>query len=296
LATQLFESKTGRINCQLLANNNTKAKTKLIEFKALSGPHIDDNPCIVDEDDNIVDVVRNQGKWQYFDRHTGWSDVAIEEISHYKLRHEWLFGVICRELDIQTSRVQEVIKDFLWLLGDAVLGGKKSPIFITKCNHDNKVLEQIYQGLQQRHGLPQGIILSTSTTQLPVGVSLPGDHKLLLISDCLTYSSNNFHLDRNMLASQVGGIVKKDGFSSGFKSACFNGNNYKFTPLESSVLEYLFKAGNHVHKDEVMAYVTDSKMDIKRLFKNADSKGVRHTILHYDNKGFYWLDDLACMK
>ena len=26
LATQLFESKTGRINCQLLANNNTKAK------------------------------------------------------------------------------------------------------------------------------------------------------------------------------------------------------------------------------------------------------------------------------
>ena len=82
----------------------------------------------------------------------------------------------------------------------------------------------------------------------------------------------------------------KDGFTTGYRSARFNGEYFRFTKQEADVLEYLYKAGKPVHKDEIMVEVTESSTELKTLFRNPDSKNIRQNILQYDNKGYYWLN------
>ncbi len=75
-----------------------------------------------------------------------------------------------------------------------------------------------------------------------------------------------------------------------YRSACFNGEYFRFTKQEADVLEYLHKAGKPVHKDEIMVEVTGSSTELRTLFRSPDSQNIRNNILQHDTKGYYWLN------
>ena len=114
-------------------------------------------------------------------------------------------------------------------------------------------------------------------------------NKIIPIKHCLAANKKNFNIDKNVLKSAIL-KTSKDGFTTGYRSACFNGEYFRFTKQEADVLEYLYKAGKPVHKDEIMVEVTESSTELKTLFRNPDSKNIRQNILQHDKKGYYWLN------
>ena len=100
---------------------------------------------------------------------------------------------------------------------------------------------------------------------------------------------SDFFIDKNALKSAIL-KTKKDGFTTGYRSACFNGEYFRFTKQQADVLECLHKAGRPVHKDEIMVEVTESSTELRTLFRSSDSKNIRNNILQHDSKGYYWLN------
>src|SRR5690606_24207191 len=143
--------------------------------------------------------------------------------------------------------------------------------------------------LSSRRSTFEGVIL-TSWSDVPSYCSSKiAGNKLIPIRYSLTANKKDFSLDRNVLKSAILKTAK-DGFTTVYRSACFNGEYFRLTKQEADVLEYLYTAGKPVHKDESMVEVTESSTELKTLFRSPDSKNIRNNVLQLDKKGYYWLN------
>jgi hypothetical protein len=61
-------------------------------------------------------------------------------------------------------------------------------------------------------------------------------NKIVSLKNCLSISKKDFHIDKGVLKSVVF-KTSKDGFTTGYRSACFNGEYFRFTKQEADVLE-----------------------------------------------------------
>jgi hypothetical protein len=152
----------------------------------------DDDECVeLEWDDSIKRHV-------YYDRFSGnWWPAPIDDITNYKLNFTSLLQQIGHALNIENDPVM-LVDHLLWDLGDYQIGSRKIPILFARRIHCSETLSVAYPALTNRVGRSEGIIL-TSTKQPLKYISLPGNHQVLPLTDCIKMDSEFFQLDTDII-------------------------------------------------------------------------------------------------
>lgn len=246
------------------------------------------NYCTNDEGESEELCFRNNDPG-YLDKNSHFVPVPFENFTKYNLKLDWIVKNISNDFGVSfNGDCEEILPNFLWNIGFVNID-IEIPIFFARKIVKEDIFDKINKVLGGRRSSSEGIIL-TSCSDIPSYFSSNiAGNKVIPLKNCLTANKKDFNIDKISLKSA---IVKtsKDGFTTGYRSACFHGEFFKFTKQEADVLEYLHKLEKPVHKDEIMVEVTESSTELKTLFRNADSKNIRQNILQHDKKGYYWLN------
>jgi len=238
---------------------------------------------------NIEDLYFKNNEPGYFDKNNNFVPVSFENLTKYNLKLDWIVRNISNDFGASFDNdCEEILPNLLWNIGFVNID-LEIPIFFARKIKKEEIFDKINKVLNSRRSSFEGIIL-TSCSDIPSYFSSKiAGNKIIPIKHCLAANKKNFNIDKNVLKSAIL-KTSKDGFTTGYRSACFNGEYFRFTKQEADVLEYLYKAGKPVHKDEIMVEVTESSTELKTLFRNPDSKNIRQNILQHDKKGYYWLN------
>lgn len=249
---------------------------------------IDSLDYCVNKDGEVEDLLFKNNKPGYFDQNNNFISVSFENFTKYNLKLDWIVKNISNNFGIPDKDCEEILPNLLWSIGIANLD-IEVPVFFARKLRQEEIFDKIKKVLVKRKSLFQGLIL-TSCSDIPSYFhSKIAGNKIICLKNCLSVNKKDFHIDKGVLKTAVF-KTSKDGFTTGYRSACFNGEYFKFTKQEADVLEFLHKAGKPVHKDEIMVEVTESSTELKTLFRSPDSRNIRQNILQYDNKGYYWLN------
>ncbi len=224
----------------------------------------------------------------YFDQNNNFIPVSFENFTKYNLKLDWIVRNISNDFGMSDKDCEEILPNLLWGIGIANLD-IEVPVFFARKLRQEEIFDKIKKVLVKRKSTFQGLIL-TSCSDIPSYFhSKIAGNKIIPIKNCLSVTKKDFHIDKGVLKTAVL-KTSKDGFTTGYRSACFNGEYFRFTKQEADVLEYLHKAGKPVHKDEIMVEVTGSSTELRTLFRSPDSQNIRNNILQHDTKGYYWLN------
>ena len=219
---------------------------------------------------------------------------AIYQVTdnHYQANIKWLFEIIREELEISKRYpIEEVMPEYFWKIG---LLNNKTPIFFARKLSEQSVFENLHTLLDRSHERQKGIII-TSSKDFSFAYTLPRMHIIIPINKCMLYSnSDKFSINRNIFKYPRISHNTEECFSNGFRSMSINGECFTFTQTEAEVLEYIhfngYKKGMKLHKDEIMANISESNIELRHLFRGKESLRFREMILNHDANGFYWLD------
>ena len=241
----------------------------------------------VNKDGDAEDLCFKDNQPGYFDQNDKFVPVSFENFTKYNLKLDWMVKSISNVLGINKD-YEEILPNLLWRVGFANLD-VEVPIFFARKIKEEEIFDKINKALKKRRSDFEGAIL-TSHSNIPSYFSSKiAGNKIISLRNCLSADRSDFYIDKNALKSAIL-KTKKDGFTTGYRSACFNGEYFRFTKQEADVLECLHKAGKPVHKDEIMVEITESSTELRTLFRSSDSKNIRNNILQHDSKGYYWLN------
>ena len=241
----------------------------------------------VNKNGDAEDLCFRNNQPGYFDQNNKFIPVSFETFTKYNLKLDWIVKSIGNILGINKGH-EEILPNLLWQIGFVNLD-VEVPIFFARKIKEEEIFDKVHKVLKRRKSELDGIIL-TSRSNLPSYFSSKvAGNKIISLENCLSANKKDLHIDKSILKSAVL-KTSKDGFTTGYRSACFNGEYFRFTKQEADVLEHLHKAGKPVHKDEIMVEVTESSTELKTLFRSPDSKNIRQNILQHDSKGYYWLN------
>lgn len=241
----------------------------------------------VNKNGDAEDLCFRNNQPGYFDQNNKFIPVSFETFTKYNLKLDWIVKSIGNILGINKGH-EEILPNLLWQIGFVNLD-VEVPIFFARKIKEEEIFDKVHKVLKRRKSELDGIIL-TSRSNLPSYFSSKvAGNKIISLENCLSANRKDLHIDKSILKSAVL-KTSKDGFTTGYRSACFNGEYFRFTKQEADVLEHLHKAGKPVHKDEIMVEVTESSTELKTLFRNPDSRNIRQNILQHDSKGYYWLN------
>jgi hypothetical protein len=228
--------------------------------------------------------------YRHFCPEAGWVKVESEDLKQYLLDVSWLLRQIARAMKIRSDvEPRCLVDDVLWDLGDAWIRKRNiAVLFGRRLNHGDN-LDRAIDALTNRIGRPPGILLST-TERLSRHVRLPGRHHFLPLRDCLVVGASELEIDWEIIKGVTGGAVRREGFSTGYRTAFIDGVEYKFSKKQAAVVEALDNAGGPVHKDELLAAADTDQTELIQVFR---SKGKRHpawgVLILHDNQGNYFL-------
>lgn len=299
LACQISEQGNPAITYDAIDKNN-KAMQNLIKLKAFI---VGKKYWMKDEDNEYVDIIyknsglgnKNSKKAGYLDKKGKFIEVSYNDLYSYKLDFNWLIKTITNELELFKYSPEMLVGNLLWRIG--TIKAKSSveiPVFFARGLSHNNSLNNIYKTLWDHKGLSKGIILTTSYS-MPIGYNFPGNHQLISLRNCLIHDSNNFHIDKNIIKSAIGTNLtperQKEGFSSGYRSGYFKGEEFTFTKKQAAIIEALDKHGGVMSKYELLAEADSEQYDVYRIFRVRNKKHPAwNVIIKNDGKGNYWLD------
>ncbi len=268
-----------------IATHFADEMTNLVSNGAFATDSLD---YCLNKNGDVEELCFRNNKPGYFDQNNNFIPVSFENFTKYNLKLDWIVRNIGNDFGIPEKDCEEILPNLLWGIGVANFD-IEVPVFFARKLRQEEIFDKIKKVLVKRKSTFQGLIL-TSCSDLPSYFhSKIAGNKIISIKNCLSVTKKDFHIDKGVLKTAAL-KTSKDGFTIGYRSACFNGEYFRFTKQEADVLEYLHKAGKPVHKDEIMAEVTESSTELKTLFRTPDSKNIRQNILQYDNKGYYWLN------
>ncbi len=268
-----------------IANHFADEMTNLVAHGAFTTDSLD---YCINKNGDAENLCFRNNQPGYFDQNNKFVPVSFENFTKYNLRLDWIVRNIGNDFGISDKDCEEILPNLLWGIGVANLD-IEVPVFFARKIRQEEIFDKIKKVLIKRKSTFQGLIL-TSCNDIPSYFnSKIAGNKIISLKNCLSVNKKNFHIDKGALKSAVF-KTSKDGFTIGYRSACFNGEYFRFTKQEADVLEYLHKARKPVHKDEIMVEVTESSTELKTLFRSPDSKNIRHNILQNDKKGYYWLN------
>ena len=136
----------------------------------------------------------------------GWVHVDEHARRRYRLDFPWLLRVIAQQLRVPVAtRPASLVPDQLWDLGEAWLGRRKATVLFARRLGQIDGLDLVCDALTRRVGRPPGILL-TSTRQMPRHVAIPGQHRVLHLTECMRGDVPGFAIDTDVISGVLSGI------------------------------------------------------------------------------------------
>ena len=248
---------------------------------------------VVEGDTDVtLDVVRQDGKNMYFSPLDGWVGVLEEDIALYKIDFEWLIGQIMQALEIPPRySVKPIMDDNVWGLGRHRIERQCIAIIIVRNAVQPDVFSALCDYLADNHKARNPALVLSLDRRLPARLQLPAQNVLVRLEEALVIESDYLEINTHMLAGKLGGQISQDGFSGGYRHLVLDGREYKFTPKQAEVIEYLHQAGGPRNQHEILAGVNSKQDRLTQVFRGG---GKRHaawgTVIMKDDRGNYWLD------
>jgi hypothetical protein len=136
----------------------------------------------------------------------GWVQAAENTRRRYRLEFPWLLRAIAQQLEIPVAtRPASLVPDLLWDLGDVWSGRRKASVLFARRLGQIEGLDLVCDALTRRVGRPPGILL-TSTRQMSRHVMIPGQHRVLHLTECMRGDSAGFAIDTDVIGGVLSGI------------------------------------------------------------------------------------------
>ncbi len=290
LLNQIIASPIAAITVQNLIQHFGSEGRELIELGALvPTAHCKYIESMSDHEGRLVEITRCDDGFAYFSLIAGWVPVLYQDILLYKTSNEWLISTIKSSLGISETASKQ-IEEHIWALGDAWLKYMRVPIILASNLRQQIVYETLNRYLLERHSKRPALVLALDL-KLPPYLSLPKQNKLIIIQDAMLFNRKEFALDILFLSEKMGANIMQHGFSNGYRNLSANGEVYKLSNQQASILEVLDKACCLMHKYEIMASSESTQNELEWVFrKNGKYHPAWGEVIKYDSKGNYWLE------
>ena len=289
---RIIDSPTSSINGQNLAEYFSASGRNLIDMGALKeiAPR-NDTESMSDHDGKSVEVVRHDGKNCYFSPTAGWVEVPADELHLYSFCSDWLISCFKGALGIaEHVEAQTISENVAWSLGSAWLKHTKHQIILATQLRKVHVFDAVRAYLTEHHMRTPALLIALDH-QLPPHVSLPSQNRCVTLTDALNRNDEMFSLNIGYLAEVVGASIQQQGFSSGYRAAYINGQEYTFSKTQAEAIEVMDKAGKPMHQSEILAETSSSQERLIYVFR---TKGKAHpawdVVIVGDGSGNYRLE------
>lgn len=273
---RLLMERFGKTGAALLKKNGLAAAENL---KYLSVPQGDD-----EIDAEIVFLgEKKSGYWG----ESGWIAVDPDDLRQYALDLPWLLRWVAGGFGI-SKRVapRELLSGHIWSVGDATFGKSAVPVFFARHLRTDETVNTLLQEIKSAHRGKKIIVLTPAANDC----ARVTEHATLIPLPDIVEQTEYFKINMARAQALLGGATATDGFNDGYRTARFNGVEYKFTKTQAAIIEELHGAGKPMHKTEFMPRHS-SQDDPRGVFR---PKGKKHpawdTIIKFDSQGNYWLD------
>lgn len=136
----------------------------------------------------------------------GWVHADEHARRRYRLEFPWLLRVIAQQLKVPVAtRPASLVPDQLWDLGEAWLGRRKATVLLARRLGQINGLDLVCDALTRRVGRAPGILL-TSTRQMPRHVTIPGQHRVLHLTECMRGDVPGLAIDTDVISGVLSGI------------------------------------------------------------------------------------------
>ena len=218
-----------------IATHFADEMTNLVSNGAFATDSLD---YCVNKNGEAEDLCFRNNQPGYFDQNDKFVPVSFENFTKYNLKLDWMVKSISNVLGINKD-FEEILPNLLWRVGFANLD-VEVPIFFARKIKDEETFDKVSKALKRRRSDFEGAIL-TSRSNIPSYFSSKiAGNKIISLRNCLSADRKDFYIDKNVLKSAIL-KTKKDGFTTGYRSACFNGDLHL---QQSSALKPCRKSGN----------------------------------------------------
>ena len=289
---RIIDSPTSTISAVNLTEHFGASGASLLEAGALiQAEGRSDTESMTDHDGKSVEVIRHDGKNQYFSPTAGWVEVPSDELLLYRFCATWLITCFKGAFGIAEHVEPRVIAEgSAWSLGDAWLKHSKHPIIIVTKLRRESVFSAVCSYLEQHHNKRPALLI-TLDHHLPSHISLPAQNRLVTLSDAINVNDEVFSLNADLLAEKMGASVQQQGFSNGYRAAYINGQAYSFSKTQAEAIEVMDKAGKPMHQSEILADTSSSQERLIGVFrKNGKAHPAWDVIILGDGSGNYRLE------
>ncbi|MFM7467985.1 MAG: hypothetical protein ACKO37_00570 [Vampirovibrionales bacterium] len=289
---RIVDSPTSSINGQNLTEYFGAIGRSLINMGALKAiAHRSDTESMCDHDGKSVEVVRHDGKNCYFSPTAGWVEVPTEALHLYSFCPNWLISNFKAALGIADHvEARAISENDAWSLGSAWLKHAKHPIILVTQLRKEHVFDAVRAYLTEHHMRTPALVIALDH-QLPPHAQLPSQNRCVTLIDALNRNDKMFSLNIDYLAEMMGASIQQQGFSSGYRAAYINGQEYTFSKTQAEAIEVMDKAGKPMHQSEILAETSSSQERLIGVFR---TKGKTHpawdVVIVGDGRGNYRLE------
>lgn len=277
---EIADTPTARIGARVMDQYFPRYKEQYLSAQLLR--EVGANPVIAGMDDHedaliSVEWSDKHGGYGYFTEQLGWVSVPLEDLQVFDVNFPVFLTKLKVRLDIHAPNgVFALIPDYLWVIGDVALPGRKQRITVWfgRCLDDAEIFSQIFDYAQRR---PQRalrpFLTTTDPAKHPKG-GLPG-HMIISIRDVLDYA-HGMAIDPAILAARLHQTPLPETQSALELSPV--GNKLTINGLVSiefksdrhiTIIQLLvadFQAGKRTRAKDVLSKAGSSAMTLKKAF------------------------------
>lgn len=243
-----------------------------------------------DDGQSFVKVILKDSKFYRFCVASGLVEVPEDDLILYEIDVMWLINFLSELFGLKKGicRINKMT-NHIWKLGDIKVGrGTYSLIFAMNIRK-NEVFRNLDNMLKAEYKLKPAIVITTDLN-VPDYYHIEGPSKLIVLNDVVKQVENKLTIDFSKIAGVMGEPQIPEGFSDGYYILNSKGKTYKFSKMQSAVMELLDKNGK-MHKDEILAEIGSDQQDLNSIFR---SRGKYHpawnVIILNDRRGNYWVE------
>jgi hypothetical protein len=274
----ISEMPTPRLGGVIMNDEYPDIGPRAIRCGALQrGPDRQSVPDRYDDDSRVVSVEwdpENRG-FRYFSLGGRWEKVRDGDIYTWDMNLSWFVEWLAGQFgQVMQESPPALVDDLLWDLGVTRIGRRRCGLYFARRLQFGSAYDQIVDALQIRSGHPPGVFLTTSKRTMR-NVVIPGNHKIITLSDVMEQESSNAKLNLKAIESILnGGATADDGpvtVSNDFGQITVNNRSFHFRgDMQKDFIRALYNAyernDSMVRMSVVLENIGSKASHVSRLF------------------------------